>query len=124
MTVTLDLRPEIEAELAAQARASGQSIEQLVISLIEEAAVLTPEHTAANILDREDAVRLMLEFGEKHRLSLGEPITRGGRGQPERRDLSCCSAVASKPAGRSFAGVAQLGGSSNSCFIGVPVTRE
>lgn len=25
---------------------------------------------------REEAVRRMLEFGEKHRLSLGEPITR------------------------------------------------
>ena len=53
MTVTLKLKPEVEAGLAAQARASGVSVEEFVLSVVEGAAVagvkiaLTPEERAA-----------------------------------------------------------------------------
>ena len=75
MTVTLHLRPEIEASLVARAHASGMPLEAYLLSLAEEAALqATP--TATGPAKREEAVRRMLEFGEKHRLTLGEPITR------------------------------------------------
>jgi hypothetical protein len=49
----------------------------LRLSLVEEAALPeTPESTATGEPARVEAVRRMLEFGERHRLSLGEPITR------------------------------------------------
>jgi hypothetical protein len=75
VTVTLHLRPEIEASLLALARASGVSLDAYLLSLAEEAAVEAVP-VASGQPEREEAVRRMLEFGETHRLSLGEPITR------------------------------------------------
>ena len=75
MTVTLHLRPEIEASLLARAHACGMPLEVYLLSLAEDAAVQTPP-TATSQTKRAEAVRRMLEFGEKHRLTLGEPITR------------------------------------------------
>ncbi len=78
MTVTLHLKPEVEAGLQAQAHASGMALEDYLLRLVEEAATSTPgSPTPKAQQDREEAVRRMLEFGDKHRLSLGEPITRG-----------------------------------------------
>jgi hypothetical protein len=75
VTVTLHLRPEIEASLLARAHARGMPLEAYVLSLAESAAVReTPAATGQT--KREEAVRRMLEFGEKHHLALGEPITR------------------------------------------------
>jgi len=77
VTVTLHLKPEVEAGLQAQALASGMELEDYLLTLVEEAAFSTwagatsKEHEA-----RAEAVRKMVEFGETHRLSLGEPITR------------------------------------------------
>lgn len=75
MTVTLHLKPELEAGLLARAQASGMALEEYILSLAEEAALQAAPDTAAQTA-REEAVRRMLEFGEKHRLTLGEPITR------------------------------------------------
>jgi hypothetical protein len=50
-------------------------LEAYILSLAEEAAVQTTP-AATGQTKREEAVRRMLEFGEKHRLTLGEPITR------------------------------------------------
>ena len=52
MSVTLNLRPEIEAGLAAQARASGMTLEEYVLSMVEGAALAisratSPEERAA-----------------------------------------------------------------------------
>jgi hypothetical protein len=53
MTVTLKLKPEVEAGLVAQAQASGLSVEEYVLSLVEGAALpgiknaLSPEERAA-----------------------------------------------------------------------------
>jgi hypothetical protein len=77
MTLTLHLRPEVEASLLAQAQASGMDLEDYVLTVVEEAALtLAPKDTPAQGIDRTEAVRRMLEFGDKHHLSLGEPITR------------------------------------------------
>jgi len=53
MTVTLKLKPEVEAGLLAQARASGMSIEEYVLSVVEGTVPLgvknqlSPEERAA-----------------------------------------------------------------------------
>jgi hypothetical protein len=75
VTLTLHLRPEIEASLLVRAQASGMPLEAYLLSLVEEAAVQAVT-TAAGATKRQEAVRRMLEFGEKHRLTLGEPLTR------------------------------------------------
>jgi hypothetical protein len=38
MTITLDIKPEVEAELAAQAAARGMGVQAYAASLLEEAA--------------------------------------------------------------------------------------
>ncbi len=76
MTVTLNLKPEVEADLLERARASGMALEEYLLSIVESAAQPTAQKTAAGKPAREEAVRRMVEFGEKHHLSLGEPITR------------------------------------------------
>ena len=38
MTITLDIKPEVEAELAAQAAARGMDVKEYAASLLEEAA--------------------------------------------------------------------------------------
>ncbi len=53
MTVTLKFKPEIEAGLLAQAQASGMSVEEYVLRLVEDAVLPTsnnrrsPEERAA-----------------------------------------------------------------------------
>jgi hypothetical protein len=74
MTVTLKLKPEIEAGLLVRAQASGMALEEYLLSLVEEAAAAATGSVATSV--RENAVQRMLEFGEKYHLSLGEPITR------------------------------------------------
>jgi hypothetical protein len=53
MTVTLNLKPEVEAGLLAQAQASGMGLEEYLLSMVESAALsatqksLSPEERAA-----------------------------------------------------------------------------
>jgi hypothetical protein len=51
MTVTLNLKPEVEAGLFAQARASGMTVEEYLLSMVEgvvlPATTLPPEQRAA-----------------------------------------------------------------------------
>lgn len=77
MTVTLHLRPELETGLLAKARARGIGLEEYLLTVVEGAAfsAMAPQ-TLMESQDRQEAVRKMLEFGEKHRLSLGEPVSR------------------------------------------------
>ena len=76
MTVTITLKPEVEVGLLAKAQASGMALEEYLQSLVEEAAASIQETPPSKQATREEAVRRMLEFGKKHHLSLGEPITR------------------------------------------------
>jgi len=79
MAITLNLRPEVEAGLIAQAQANGMTLEEYLLSMVEGAAfrsrtISSEEHK--QMPTREAAVQRMLEFGEKYHLSLGEPVTR------------------------------------------------
>lgn len=53
MTVTLKIKPDVEAGLLAQAQASGMSVEEYVLSVVEGAVLpgaknrLSPEERAA-----------------------------------------------------------------------------
>jgi hypothetical protein len=78
MTVTLHLRPEVEAGLLARAQANGKVLEDYVLSVVEEAAFSAAgsDEQSAEPIERAEAVRRMLAFGDRYRLSLGEPITR------------------------------------------------
>jgi hypothetical protein len=75
LTVTLHLRPEIEAGLLAKAQASGMDVERYLQTLVEQ-EVAKPSRTRAASNGRQEAVRRMFEFGDKYRLHFGEPITR------------------------------------------------
>ena len=52
MSVVLDLTPEVEAQLSAQARANGMTLEEYLLSILEGAAIsitqttLSPEQRA------------------------------------------------------------------------------
>ena len=75
MTVTLNLNPDIEAGLLAKAQARGMDLQEYVRDLVEREAL--PARTATvESMARQEAVRRMLDFGDKHHLNLGEPITR------------------------------------------------
>ena len=74
MTVTLHLPPEMEAGLLAQAQECDMALEDYLLTLMEKAAL--PTRSIKAMAERAEAVHRMLEFGEKHHLSLGEPITR------------------------------------------------
>ncbi len=47
MTVTLNLKPELEAGLLAQAQASGMSIEEYLLSVVEGAVLPTVSKSAS-----------------------------------------------------------------------------
>jgi hypothetical protein len=76
MSITLNLKPEVESDLLARARASGMPLEQYLLSLVESARPTARNAADAGQPARVEAVRRMIEFGEKHHLNLGEPITR------------------------------------------------
>jgi len=76
VTVTLHLKPEVEAGLLERARARGMGLEEYLLSLVEEASRNRSREADWAASDRENAVRRMLEFGDKHRLSLGQQVTR------------------------------------------------
>lgn len=77
MTLNLTLKPEIEAGLLANAEAAGLRLEEYIQRIVDQAAQSGVQDGAQEQLQsRREAVLRMLEFGEKHRLNLGEPITR------------------------------------------------
>jgi len=45
MTIIVDLRPEVQAELARQAASRGSALEDYAATLLEEAAGLPPDAT-------------------------------------------------------------------------------
>jgi hypothetical protein len=54
MTVTLNLKPELEAGLAARAQASGMTVEEYLLSVVE-GAVLPAMHKALSAEERAAA---------------------------------------------------------------------
>jgi len=71
--MTIKLTPEQEKAIQ---RAIKSGVVRSVDEFIETAIALLPQAKDQNGGSRQEAVRDMLEFGEKYRLSLGEPITR------------------------------------------------
>ena len=47
MTITIDIKPEVQAELARQAASSGKPVEDYAASLLEQAAHLPAETSSA-----------------------------------------------------------------------------
>ncbi|HEV1283743.1 MAG TPA: hypothetical protein VNU44_00465 [Bryobacteraceae bacterium] len=71
--MTVELKPEQE-QIIRQQLASGRygSVEEVLdtaLASLPRERRFDPEH-------RREAVRRMIEFGERRRLSLGEPVTR------------------------------------------------
>ena len=76
MTITVDIRPEVQAELARQAAAQGRAIEAYAASLLEEAAHL-PAGTSRLNQDRlENTLREMAQFSHKIPALPDEAFTR------------------------------------------------
>jgi hypothetical protein len=62
--IQLQLEPEVEAQLASEARARGIELEEYVQQILES--------RIAEQQKRDRAVQEMLEFPKKHRLTLGD----------------------------------------------------
>ena len=63
MTVTLKFKPELEAGLLARARASGMSVEEYVLSLLEETVL----PAAQNRLSPEERASAFEAWSSRHR---------------------------------------------------------
>jgi hypothetical protein len=72
MTITVDIRPEVQAELARQAAAQGRALEAYAASLLED-AVHIPAHMNVSGFDKERA----RAAGERIR-ELRKGVTPGG----------------------------------------------
>jgi hypothetical protein len=76
MTITVDIRPEVHAELARQAAAHGRAVEAYVASLLEE-AVRLPAGADRMSQDRlESTLREMAQFSHKIPALTDEAFTR------------------------------------------------
>ena len=79
MTITIELAPELQAELVRQAARQGVRVDAYAASLIESAAGLS--NGPALVVDRPgssepsrevaEAIETLRGFGKAHRLSLG-----------------------------------------------------
>jgi len=76
MTITLDLAPELQAELARQAEAQGVGIDAYAVSLIETAARNSKLEAALQPPDVAEAIETLRNFGKAHHLSLGDMTIR------------------------------------------------
>lgn len=83
MTITLEIRPEVQAELARQAAAHGRPLETHAASLLEEAVHLPSEqikgdagkHTGRNLVDICAMVRGLTDDVDFSRnTSTGRPV--------------------------------------------------
>ena len=87
MTLTLDIKPEVQAELARQATAQGRAIETVAAALLEEAVhpaaplpasteAAPPEHmTGQALIDAFAEIRGLLTDEEIDRMFMRSPAT-------------------------------------------------
>jgi putative addiction module CopG family antidote len=71
--VTIELKPEQE-RIIQQQLASGHF--KSVDEVLDTALASLPRDRRFDRENRREAVRRMIEFGERRKLSLGEPVTR------------------------------------------------
>lgn len=76
MTITVDITPEVQAELARQAAAEGRAIEAHAAHLLEEAAHLPVAESRLNQDRLEETLREMAQFSHKIPLLPDEAFTR------------------------------------------------
>jgi hypothetical protein len=76
MSITIDIKPEVQEELSRQAAAHGRAVESYAASLLEE-AVRPPSGAtqAANLVDLCEPVRGLLGDDEIDRLFSRNPST-------------------------------------------------
>lgn len=64
MSITVEIRPEVQAELARQAAAQGRALEAYAASLLEDAAHVPPQQlpgrTGQELIDASAKVRGLL----------------------------------------------------------------
>lgn len=68
MTITVDVRPEVQAELKRQASQSGSQLEDYAASLLEAAVLTTPALEALPVNNKariENLLRGMAQFSHK-----------------------------------------------------------
>jgi ketosteroid isomerase-like protein len=77
MSIIIDIRPEVEAELARQAAAKGRALEAYAASLLEDAAQVPPEQlprrTGQAIIDAFAEIRGLLTDEEIDRMFTRNP---------------------------------------------------
>lgn len=76
MTITLDIRPEVQAELARQAAAHGSGLESYAVRLLEEAVHVPVGATRLNQDRLENTLREMAQFSHKIPSRPDEAFTR------------------------------------------------
>ena len=79
MTITLEIRPEVQAELARQAAAQGRAIEAVAVSLLEQAVNLhepaSVKSLAKNLVELFEPVRGLLTDAEIDAIFRRNPST-------------------------------------------------
>jgi hypothetical protein len=82
MTITVDITPEVQAELARQATAQGRALEAYAASLLEQ-AVHRPARLETTVPTQDviEAIERLRNFGKTHGLSLGGMTIRDLRDQ-------------------------------------------
>jgi hypothetical protein len=71
MTITIEIRPEVQAELARRAAAHGSAVEAYAATLLEEAVQAPPDMPyapAKNLIELSEPVRGLLTDDEIDRL--------------------------------------------------------
>ena len=73
MTITIELTPELKAELARQAATQGVDVDVYAARLIEEAAQRAADRGQSSKPSSEvvEAIETLKSFGKTHGLSLG-----------------------------------------------------
>ena len=75
MTITIELAPELQAELARQAATQGVGIDTYAAVLLDDAAhrPVAPDEPQSSAPSREvvEAIERLRSFGSAHGLSLG-----------------------------------------------------
>jgi hypothetical protein len=77
MTITLEIKPEVEAQLARQAERAGQALERYAADLLEDAAE-HPAHVVSNLTGQD----ILDSFAKIRGLLSDEEIDSGFRRTP------------------------------------------
>ena len=71
MTITIELAPELQAELARQAAEQGVALDAYAATLLEDAAYADKTQSSPPTTDVLEALERLRTFGKTHGLSLG-----------------------------------------------------